>query len=215
MRFSRKYQLHDDGSATSVAGRRGGLPEPGCGEPAYGKPVESTEGTKLLEWNDRGSTYFVVNQLFPHVPGTLALMERGANLLFADCGAGDALLRIARQFRRSRFVGVDEQPWNVASSASRARAARIGNLWFHDDLPDEFELPPVYHVVVSLDPCGRIPRDPHWIVRVAAAVRHDGVLFYENDNGTARATLLAMGFRKIREVRPAGAPQRRFIVAVR
>ncbi|HUG13027.1 MAG TPA: hypothetical protein VMM36_18560 [Opitutaceae bacterium] len=224
MRIANEYQLHDNNRpATSVAGLSGDFAEPACGEPvesasdelARVEPVEAVDGAKSIEWADRESTDFVVDQLLPIVPGTLDLMERGANFLLADCGGSDALRRIARQFRRSRFVGIDEQPWNVASAASRARAARIGNLWFHDDLPDEMEFPPVYHVVVSLDPGGRVPRDPHWIVRIAAAVRHDGVLFFENDNGTARATLLAMGFRKIREMRPEGAPSRRFIVAVR
>ena len=162
----------------------------------------------------RGTSDFVVDQLFPLAPGTLEQMERGGNLLLADCGGGNALHRMARRFMRSRFVGIDELPWNVASAASHSRATRIGNLWYQEDTP-EMELPPVYHVVVSLDPncCGA--HDPHWIVRIASAVRPDGVLFFENDNGTARATLIAMGFRRICEVRPAGAPQRRFIVAVR
>lgn len=188
MPIASETQHHDNPPATSVAG----------GIAAF-----------------RGATDFVVEQLFPLAPGTHELMERGANLLLADCGGGRALHRMARRFPRSRFVGIAELPWNAASAASHARAARIGNLWIHRDSPGDFELAPVYHAVVSLDPCNGRAHDPHWIVRIASTVRPGGVLFFENDNGTARATLIAMGFRKICEARPANAPSRRFIVAVR
>jgi 2-polyprenyl-3-methyl-5-hydroxy-6-metoxy-1,4-benzoquinol methylase len=157
----------------------------------------------------------MVDQLFPLVPGTLEQMESGANLLLADCGGGKALHRMALRFPQSRFVGIDVLPWNVSSAASHARAAGIGNLWFHQDSPDEIEVPPIYHVVVSLDPCSRSKYQPHWIVQIAGSVRPGGVLFFENDDGTARAALIAMGFRRVCESRPEGAPHRRFIVAVR
>ena len=161
----------------------------------------------------RGAVDFIIEQLLPLAPGTEEQLEAGANFLLADCGGGKALHRIGLRFPMSRFVGIDELPWNVASAASHARAAGLGNLWFQHDVPGEIEVPPVYDVVVSLDAsCGR-DHDPHRIVRVASAVRSGGVLFFENDNGTARSTLLAMGFRKVFEARPHLSPSRRIIVA--
>jgi hypothetical protein len=181
------------------------------------QPHENPPATSFADhgFRHRNAPDFVVDELFPLTNGTLEIMESGANVLLADCCGGMALHGMALRFPRSRFVGIDELPWNVASAANHAKTARIGNLWFHDDAPGGVELPPVYNVVVSLDPLCRARHDPHWTVRIASAVRPGGVLFLENDNGTARAALLAMGFRKISEVRPAGMPSRRFIVAVR
>lgn len=161
----------------------------------------------------RGTPDFIIDQLLPMAPGSLERLESGANFLLTDCGGGKALHRIGLCFPMSRFVGIDELLWNVDSAASHARAAGLGNLWFHHDSPEETEVPPVYDLVVSLDPAGSRSHDPHRIVRIASSVRSGGVLFFENDNGTARAALLAMGFRKVCEARPQAAPSRRIIVA--
>jgi hypothetical protein len=56
--------------------------------------------------------------VLPAVPGTIVQLDVGANVLLAGCRAGTALVALARQFPRSRFLGTEP-------SAEVREAARV------------------------------------------------------------------------------------------
>jgi hypothetical protein len=52
----------------------------------------------------------LLDSVLAAAPGTIAQLDAGANLLFAGCGRAGVLVEIARQFPRSRFLGVEPSP---------------------------------------------------------------------------------------------------------
>jgi hypothetical protein len=67
----------------------------------------------------------LVSAVLPAAPGTIARLDVGANVLFAGCRATQALVALARQFPKSRFLGTE--PSADVIEAARA-ALRIGGV---------------------------------------------------------------------------------------
>jgi hypothetical protein len=63
----------------------------------------------------------LLDSVLSAAPGTIVQLDLGANLLFAGCGRGEALVEIARLFPRSRLLGIERATADLAA-AQRAIA---------------------------------------------------------------------------------------------
>lgn len=81
---------------------------------------------------DSGQT--TVAALFDHVlplvPGLMAALERGIDVLDLGCGRGRALIKMAQAFPNSRFVGHDFSAEAIAHATAVAHQAALTNLVF-------------------------------------------------------------------------------------
>jgi SAM-dependent methyltransferase len=116
-----------------------------------GVPAEAY-GPDLGRAIERLSAPAFVNALvpvwLPHVPAIEAALRDGAEVADVGCGAGRALIELARSFPRSRYVGFDLDPRQVERARMNAKAAGV------DDRV-RFELSAVdggpYDVVLTFD----------------------------------------------------------------
>jgi hypothetical protein len=69
----------------------------------------------------------LVNAVLPAAPGTTARLEVGANVLFAGCDDGRALIALARQFPRSRFLATEPAADALAATREAIRIAGLQN----------------------------------------------------------------------------------------
>ncbi len=76
----------------------------------------------------------LVEHVLPLVPGACADLERGIDVVDIGCGAGRALLKLAKEFPKSRFLGLDLCADAFAASAAEAQSKGLGNLGF--ETPD-------------------------------------------------------------------------------
>jgi SAM-dependent methyltransferase len=97
----------------------------------------------------------------PAMPGVAALLERGCDAADVGCGAGRALITLARAFPSTRYTGYDVLPANVerarrlAADAGVSDRVRVEALDAAAGIPEQFDLILTFDVVHdAVDPRG-------------------------------------------------------------
>jgi SAM-dependent methyltransferase len=86
-------------------------------------------------WNSA----FLVPVVLPALDGVLEKLQQGAAVADVGCGAGSAVLLMARTFPNSTFVGYDISQYALARANDKLEASDLGNASFAD--PRERGLP--------------------------------------------------------------------------
>lgn len=84
----------------------------------------------MAEVSDEAVVSKLVGHILPLMPEMTARLDAGIDVIDVGCGAGGALLALARHFPRSRFTGFDLCPDAFVSTAAAARAEGLANLAF-------------------------------------------------------------------------------------
>ncbi len=74
--------------------------------------------------------FLLVEKVLPLAPGLVESLARGVDVLEVGCGSGRAVNVMARAFPRSRFVGYDLLPEQIATAGSEASAWGLSNARF-------------------------------------------------------------------------------------
>jgi SAM-dependent methyltransferase len=122
--------------------------------------------------------------LIPLVPGLADRLPWGIDVLDVGCGAGKALLRLARSFPASRFVGYDLSDQAIDLARAEARNLGLNNARFEvadlalmDDV-DAFDL------VTSFDVIHDQARPDAVLRGIERALRTGGILFMQDISGS-------------------------------
>ena len=116
----------------------------------------------------------LVPMALPRIAGVVPSLERGARVADVGCGAGVALLEMARAFPASRFHGYEISHHALSRAEENRRAAGADNVEFHDakrePLPDDAS----FDFVTTFD-CLHDMTDPASAIgAIRAALRDDG-----------------------------------------
>jgi len=111
----------------------------------------------------------------PRVPGAVEALSGGVLAADVGCGAGAALVEMAKAFPRSEFHGYDISRHAIERARENARQAGVANARFHDaaaePLPDDGR----YHFVTTFD-CLHDMTDPAGMIeRIRLALHGDGI----------------------------------------
>jgi SAM-dependent methyltransferase len=117
----------------------------------------------------------LVPVVLPAIPGLTAQLSAGATVADVGCGAGGAVLRMAREYPASRFVGYDISTYALARANERLAESALPNARFTDPrsepLPDDH----ILHFVCTFD-CIHDMTHPSAVMRaIRSALRNDGV----------------------------------------
>ncbi len=136
--------------------------------------------------------------VFPLVPGVIVQLDRGANLLLADCGDGEILRYLSGMFPRSRFAGLDSSEGNIAYARQVTREAGRQNIWFQTGGLTSHRFGPIFDIVLSLASTGPLP--PETFGGFHRSLREGGTLFLRHDPGSATSHLYDNGFTSVRHI---------------
>jgi SAM-dependent methyltransferase len=103
----------------------------------------------------------------PRLPGVREALSRGALAADVGCGAGIALLELARAFPASEFHGYEISHHALERAAENRRAAGLSNVVFHDAARDPLPGDGRFAFVTTFD-CLHDMTDP---ARTVAAIR--------------------------------------------
>jgi SAM-dependent methyltransferase len=159
-----------------------------CFERGGGVPYASFERFHqvMAEESDQTVVAHLCESILPLVPGLVAALERGADVLDVGCGSGRALNRMAWTFPESRFTGYDVSAEAIASARSEAAERGLRNVRFEvrdvADLRrrDEFDL------VTAFDAIHDQTRPGDVLAAVARALRPDGAFLMQEICGSSR-----------------------------
>ena len=135
------------------------------------------------------SAQLVVASLFDHilpiVPGLLERLERGIDVADVACGAGRALLRMAKAFPNSTFLGVDLCAEAFAETQVEAARMGLANLTFEvRDLGKEQTLGQ-YDLITGFDAV-HDQKDPLRLLSMVRESLKPGSVFLMQDIGGSR-----------------------------
>jgi SAM-dependent methyltransferase len=136
-----------------TAFREGG----GAGQSDYGE--DFWEGMERFTngWIEN----FLVQEWIPSMPDVKAKLEAGCDYADVGCGSGRALIKLAREFPSTRFVGYDLFPTQVERARANAEAAGLPNRIrveladAGEGLPEQYDVISTYDVIHdAVDPLG-------------------------------------------------------------
>lgn len=111
----------------------------------------------------------------PRVPGALEKLQAGVRVADVGCGAGVALLEMAKAFPRSEFHGYDISQHALVRAEAHRRRADLANARFHDALVDPLPEDGSFGFLTTFD-CLHDMTDPAGTIRrLRRALADDGL----------------------------------------
>jgi 2-polyprenyl-3-methyl-5-hydroxy-6-metoxy-1,4-benzoquinol methylase len=113
----------------------------------------------------------------PRVPGAVERLREGALVADVGCGAGVALLEMAKAFPASHFHGYDISQHALARAEAKRKETGLANARFHDAVVDPLPQDGRFALVTTFD-CLHDMTDPEGVIRqIRRALRDDGTWF--------------------------------------
>jgi SAM-dependent methyltransferase len=84
----------------------------------------------MAELSGAGYDSALIQTVLPLVPGLVAQLQAGIDVLEVGCGSGHALNLMAQAFPNSRFTGYDLAEDGIAAAWAEAKARRLANVRF-------------------------------------------------------------------------------------
>lgn len=159
----------------------------GCFQNGGGLPYHAYPCFHQVMSEDSAQTVVAALQdhILPLMPELTTRLEQGIDVLDAGCGAGRALLALARAYPRSRFVGYDLCPEAFARTVREAAELGVSNLTFEArDLRDFCE-PGRYDLITSFDAVHDQPDPQALLAGIAEALKPGGVYLMQDIAGSS------------------------------
>jgi hypothetical protein len=114
----------------------------------------------------------ILDLVLNQAPGSIAHLDRGANLLLANCGRGDCLLALARRFPRSRLYGVESSAHERGAARQAVHASMRQNVWIQPDTVHLPDLTGTFHLALRLSQAAGVE-----LTEIALLLKPGGLLF--------------------------------------
>lgn len=128
----------------------------------------------------------LVEHILPLVPGLIARLEGGIDVLDVGCGGGRALLRLARHFPNSRFTGIDLCADAFAPALRQAKEEGLENLTFREQDVTGVATFGAFDLILAFDAV-HDQKDPQALLTaIRSTLRDDGALLMVEIGGSGR-----------------------------
>ncbi len=118
--------------------------------------------------------------ILPLIPGLIADLERGIDVLDVGCGSGRALNQMAKRFPNSRFKGYDFSEEAIATAQTEAENHQLKNLQFQ--VKDAAQLDEVeqYDLICTFDAIHDQAKPDVVLRGIYQALRPDGIYLMQD-----------------------------------
>ncbi|RIL06784.1 MAG: transcriptional regulator [Proteobacteria bacterium] len=158
-----------------------------CFERGGGVPYAAYDRFHQVMAEDSNQT--VVSSLrsaiLPLVPGAIAALERGIDVLDVGCGSGRAVNEMAAAFPRSRFTGYDLSTEAIAAARAEARERRLANASFEVRDVADLACAACFDLVTAFDSIHDQADPAGVLAAIARALRPGGAFLMQDIAGTS------------------------------
>jgi SAM-dependent methyltransferase len=151
---------------------------------------QSTYDARFWEGLDRftavGFENFLVQEWIAALPEVERRLEAGALVADVGSGGGRAVIKLARTYPRSRYVGYDVHEPSVTRATANARAAQVNDRVSFEHLDVAAGLPDVYDLITTFDVV-HDSADPRALLQsIRRALKPDGTYLVQEINSEDR-----------------------------
>lgn len=127
----------------------------------------------------------LLNHLLPLVPGIKEKLKAGIDVLDVGCGSGRALIKLAKEFPCSHFIGYDFARDAVVRARKEAHQAGINNVMFTVKNAAEINDQEKFDLIFTFDAV-HDQADPHKVLKnIYRALKKDGTYFCQDIAGSS------------------------------
>jgi 2-polyprenyl-3-methyl-5-hydroxy-6-metoxy-1,4-benzoquinol methylase len=159
----------------------------GCFEHGGGVPYGAYERFHqvMAELSDQTVVAALHDAILPLVPGGVAALERGIDVLDVGCGSGRALNEMAATYPQSRFTGYDLSVQAIAMARAESRERGLANAAFEVRDAADLREQGAFDLVTAFDTVHDMARPADALAAIARALRSDGFLLMQDVAGTS------------------------------
>jgi 2-polyprenyl-3-methyl-5-hydroxy-6-metoxy-1,4-benzoquinol methylase len=121
--------------------------------------------------------FTLVPQVLPKLDGVVSKLQAGAKSADIGCGAGVALVEMAKAFPQSAFHGYDISQHALARAEENKERAGVKNLTFHDAKVDGLSADASFDLITTFDCIHDMTRPFDMIRTIRKAIKPDGTWF--------------------------------------
>lgn len=118
--------------------------------------------------------------IIPLVPGLLAKLERGIDVVDVGCGRGLAMMHLAKRFPNSRFLGVDLLDDHIADATVRAENLGLKNVRFEQHDVTNWKPREAFDLVFTFDAIHDQARPDLVLANIRGALKPGGVYLMQD-----------------------------------
>jgi SAM-dependent methyltransferase len=119
----------------------------------------------------------LVSQVLPKLDGVSSKLSAGAKAADIGCGAGVALIEMAKAFPHTQFHGYDISKHALARAEANKTNAGVKNVSFHDAAVDDLPGDGSFDFITTFDCIHDMTRPVEMIRTIRTALRPDGTWF--------------------------------------
>jgi ubiquinone/menaquinone biosynthesis C-methylase UbiE len=158
-----------------------------CFERGGGVPYASYDRfhAVMAEESDQTVVALLIEKILPSVPGLIAALKAGIDVLDVGCGSGRALIEMAASFPKSRFTGYDFSLEGVMAGKRHIADQGLANVHFEVRDVSELDVSSRFDLITAFDAVHDQARPAELLAGIARALRDDGVFLMQDIAGTS------------------------------
>jgi 2-polyprenyl-3-methyl-5-hydroxy-6-metoxy-1,4-benzoquinol methylase len=125
----------------------------------------------------------LVPSALPKLDGVVAKLQAGAKVADVGCGAGVALIEMAKAFPKSNFHGYDIAKIPLARASENARKAGLANVAFHNAADDPLPADASFDFITTFDCLHDMTRPDLAMQAIRKAIKPDGTWLIADVHG--------------------------------
>ena len=150
-----------------------------------------------LTWDDRGAEaaeateqgfrtwhqHQLVPVALPALDGVVAKLRAGGAAADVGCGAGLAVIEMAKAFPESEFHGYEISATSLERAAANVRAAGVGNAFFHNVREEPLPSDERFDLVTAFDCLHDMTAPGEFVAAIRRSIKPDGTWLIADING--------------------------------